>query len=94
MGSDTESDLGALHKELAQLRKDFASISATIQDLVRHGGEEALDHGRASAGKLRKEADRFIGGAIDHIERQPASAAVGAFAIGLLLGMIFNGRRA
>jgi ElaB/YqjD/DUF883 family membrane-anchored ribosome-binding protein len=93
MASDTESDIAALHKEFAQLRKDFATISTTIQNLVRHGGEEALAHGQSSAEKLRKEADRLIDGAIHHVEEKPAAAALGAFAFGLLLGMIFNARR-
>ena len=59
---------------------------------VRHGGAEATAKMRESGEKLWGEAKRRAGGLADEIEEKPVTAAVTAFSIGVLLGMIFSGR--
>ena len=89
----TEADIKALQADIAELRADLGNLTETLRDLVRHGGAEATAKMRESGEKLWGEAKKRASGFAEEIEEKPVTAAVTAFSIGVLLGMIFSGRR-
>jgi len=91
--TNTEADIKALQDEIKELRADLASMTQTLRDLVRHGSAEAAAKARESGEKLWDEAKKRASGLTEEIEEKPVTAAVTAFSIGVLLGMIFSGRR-
>jgi ElaB/YqjD/DUF883 family membrane-anchored ribosome-binding protein len=82
----TASDLAALTKELNRLRADLDRVARATETLVRDAGEEALDAGREAWGSARENIERKI-------EERPLGAAAVAIGIGIVLGMLFGGRR-
>jgi ElaB/YqjD/DUF883 family membrane-anchored ribosome-binding protein len=93
MATGTEADIKALRDEIKELRESFASLSETLGDLARHGSAEAAAKARESGEKIWSEAKRRANGLTQEIEEKPVTAAMTAFSIGVLLGLIFSGRR-
>jgi ElaB/YqjD/DUF883 family membrane-anchored ribosome-binding protein len=93
MTSSTDADIKSLQAEIKELRADFASLTETLRDMVRHGGAEAAAKARESGEKLWNEAKKRASGVTEEIEENPVAAAAVAFGIGIILGMIFCGRR-
>ncbi len=89
----TEADIKALQDEIKALRADLTGLTETLRDLVKHGGAEAAAKARESGEKLWDEAKKKASGLAEEIEDKPVTAAVTAFSVGVLLGMIFSGRR-
>lgn len=89
----TEADIKALQAEMKQLRADLASLGETLRDTVRHGGAEAAAKARETGEELWNDAKKFAHGVTGEIEQKPVSAALAAFGIGMILGMIFCSRR-
>jgi ElaB/YqjD/DUF883 family membrane-anchored ribosome-binding protein len=90
----TTEDLAMLRAEMASLRADLGKISDTLQALARHGGEEALDKATRAAEKLQDEIGKKTQRLAQEIEQKPLTAVLTAFGLGVLLGMLFGGRRA
>ena len=97
MTASTDADIKALQAEIKDLRADFASLTETLRDIVKHGGAEAAAKAREGGEKLWGEAKKRAGGLAEgiaeEIEEKPVTAAVTAFSVGIILGMIFSGRR-
>ncbi len=91
--STAEADLESLQAELKQLRTDFAKLNETMRDLVRHGSAEAVSRARESGEKLWGEAKRHASTVTGEIEEKPITAAITAFGLGVVLGMLFSSRR-
>jgi ElaB/YqjD/DUF883 family membrane-anchored ribosome-binding protein len=89
----TDEDIKALQAEIKELRADFANVSETLRDLVRHGGAEAAAKARESGEKIWDEARKHVHDVAHEIEAKPVPAAITAFSIGLVIGMLFSGRR-
>jgi hypothetical protein len=87
MTSATEADLKTLAEEVATLRADLASITTTLQDLVRHGTDDASHLARDSFARVRSELHDARERVTRKIEEEPVTAALTAFGIGMLLGM-------
>jgi ElaB/YqjD/DUF883 family membrane-anchored ribosome-binding protein len=86
MAMGIAADLEALTKELGRLRADLDRIAGATETLVRHAGDEAMDAGREGFDNARENIER-------RIEERPLSAAVIALGAGIVLGLIFAGRR-
>jgi len=93
MTTGTEADIKTLQAEIKELRADFASLTETLRDMVRHGGAEAAAKARESGEKLWNEAKKRASGVTGEIEENPVTAAVTAFSLGIVLGVIFSNRR-
>jgi len=93
MTADTNKDTDALIAELKQLRADFAKLGDLLQQTARHAGEDALERARATGEKAWADARSNAEDVIQRIEENPVSSAGIAFGIGILLGLIFGGRR-
>lgn len=89
----TTEDIEALQAEMKQLRQDLARLSETFRDVLRHGGAEAVDRARDTGEKLWGEAKRRAHGVTEEIEEKPLTAAMTAFGLGVILGMLFSSRR-
>jgi ElaB/YqjD/DUF883 family membrane-anchored ribosome-binding protein len=94
MTSGTEADVKTLRDEMAQLRTDFAKIRDTLQNLVRHGTADAVGKAQQSAQRVQDEVKKIGQSVGQEIEKRPIAAALTAFSVGLILGMLFSGRRA
>lgn len=93
MTSDTSRDTDALIAELKQLRAEFTKLGELLQTTARHAGEDALERARASGEKAWNDARTGAEDVIGKIEENPVSSAGIAFGVGILLGLIFGGRR-
>ncbi|HEY6335346.1 MAG TPA: hypothetical protein VI113_05615 [Alphaproteobacteria bacterium] len=94
MTEKTETDFEKLRGELAQLRADLGKIADTMQGLVRHGKTEVFGKAQQSAERIQDEVKKRAESLVHEIEERPVGAAVAAFSIGLILGMLLGGRRA
>lgn len=92
MTATTEADLEILRAEIAGLRSDLSKITETLRDIVHHGSGEAYDRVKQSAERAREEAMKTAERVTREIEERPLTAALTAFSVGVILGMLF-GRR-
>jgi ElaB/YqjD/DUF883 family membrane-anchored ribosome-binding protein len=88
-----ETDLRTLREEFIDLKEDIKNISWTLQNLVQHGKAEAADKVCGAADAIPQDIKQLAQTASAHIEEKPVSAAITTFGIGLVLGMLFSGRR-
>ena len=93
MASATEADIEALREQLKQLRSDFAGLNTTIQNLARHGMGEAAERAAAPAEKAWAEIKDRADAVSREIQEKPVASALTAFGAGLILGLLFGGRR-
>jgi ElaB/YqjD/DUF883 family membrane-anchored ribosome-binding protein len=94
MAEKTEADFEKLRGEMSQLRADLAKIADTMQGLVRHGTDEAFGKAKQSTQRIQDEVKKKAESLAQEIEERPVGAAVTAFSIGLVLGLLLSGRRA
>ncbi|HYB08605.1 MAG TPA: hypothetical protein VEJ16_02915 [Alphaproteobacteria bacterium] len=94
MAEKTDMDFEKLRGELAQLRADLANITTTMQGLLRHGTDEAVSKARQSTERVQDEVKKRVESLAHEIEERPVGAAVTAFSVGLILGLLLGGRRA
>lgn len=92
MSTRSESDIESLEAEIKQLRADLAQLSETFRDVLRHGSTEALNRARESGERVWGEARRRAEGISEGIEQKPVAAALTAFGLGMILGMLFSHR--
>jgi ElaB/YqjD/DUF883 family membrane-anchored ribosome-binding protein len=90
MSSATEADLKALAGEVANLRADVAKITATMQDLLRHGSDDASYFVQHKVGRVHAEFERAKQTMVKSIEEQPIAAALTSFGVGMFLGILFR----
>jgi len=88
-----EHDLKALRSEIDTLRKDFARLADILERTGRHGTEEAFSRAHRSADWMRGEAAKAVHGVMEEIEEKPVTSILSIFAVGLVLGLLFSGRR-
>jgi len=93
MTERTQEDLKTLREEMAQLRADLGKIGDTLQNIVRHGSKEAVGSATQTAEKLREEVTNKTRRLAHEIEQRPLTAALTAFGLGLILGMLLKLRR-
>lgn len=93
MTTDINKDTDALIAEIKQLRAEFAKLGELLQSTARHAGEDALRRARASGEQAWNDARSGAEDVIQKIEQNPVSSAGIAFGVGILLGLLFGGRR-
>ncbi len=93
MSKATDEDIQALVEELKNLRTDFARVGEILKDTARHGSEEAAERIRERAERGWREARTTAKSVIEEIEERPIGAALIAFIIGIVLGLVAGGRR-
>jgi ElaB/YqjD/DUF883 family membrane-anchored ribosome-binding protein len=89
----TDASIEALQAEIKQLRADLGKLSETFRDAVRQGSAEAVNRARESGEKLWGEAKKRAHGVTEEIEEKPVTAAITAFGLGIILGILFSSRR-
>lgn len=87
------ADLQALQAEMAKLRADFAKVADTLQQIVANRGAAVLGDAKDTADKIAAEMQRHARGVAEQVEERPVTAALTTFGIGLILGLLFSGRR-
>jgi ElaB/YqjD/DUF883 family membrane-anchored ribosome-binding protein len=91
--SATESDVQALSDELKQLRAEFAKLGQLLESAARNAGNEAAQAARATGERAWNEVRKSADDLTQRIEARPVTAAATAFGIGVVLGLLFGGRR-
>lgn len=82
----TNADLAALTEQLAKLRTDLDKVSKAAETLLRSAGADAVETGSAAWASAKETLERKI-------EERPIGAAAIALGIGVILGLLFGGRR-
>lgn len=93
MNEKSQPDLQSLAAEVAHLREEFGRIGKMIETIVRHGGSAAAAGAGRTAEQAWDEVGRTAEKAAKAVEQNPLSTLAAAFGIGLLMGMLFGGRR-
>jgi ElaB/YqjD/DUF883 family membrane-anchored ribosome-binding protein len=91
--ADTETNVEALAGEFKQLRSEFARIAQLLEQTARSAGAEAAARARAAGDYVWSETQTTADHVAEKIKEQPLASAGVAFGIGVLLGLIFGGRR-
>lgn len=94
MATETEADIRVLQAEIKHLRADFAGLTETLRDVVRHGSSEAATKARVAGERVWQTAKDDIHYVGQGIKDKPAASAAIAFGVGIVLGMLFSVRRA
>jgi len=94
VATETKADIQTLQAEIKQLRADFAGITETLRDVVRHGSGEAATRAREAGERVWQTAKDDFHYVTHGIEEKPVASAAIAFGVGIVLGMLFSGRRA
>ena len=87
------TDMEALRQELAQLRTDFSVMTKTLKGLAGDARSEAYARVRDGADKARVQAERAADTVSHSIEERPFTSILVAFAVGLLMGVLFGRQR-
>ena len=93
MNDKTDPDIEALAAEIKQLREDFARTGKVLEELVRHRGSAAAGEAGRRAGEAWDDVNRTAESAAQTLEQNPLATLAGTFGLGLILGMLFGGRR-
>lgn len=93
MSDKQEPDVQALAGEIKHLREDFGRIGRVLEEFVRHRGSAAAAEASRTAGQAWEEVSKTAETAAQTLEKKPLATLAGAFGLGLLLGMLFSGRR-
>jgi ElaB/YqjD/DUF883 family membrane-anchored ribosome-binding protein len=86
-------DIEALRVEMQQMRNDFSSMARTIKDIAGDAGTDAYARMREGAEKARERAEHAAETVTHSIEDRPFTSVLVAFAIGLLMGLVFGRAR-
>lgn len=86
-------DIETLRQEMQQLRSDFAALTRTIKDIAGDVGSDAYARLRDRAGKARAQAEHAAETVGQSIEERPFVSMCVAFAVGLLMGLLFGRQR-
>lgn len=90
MATQTDADIEKLRAEIAQLRSDMGNIGESVKTMVTSRGSAAYARVRESTEDLQKQAKEAIDSAAHQIEQRPLTAALTAFGIGVVLGVLFS----
>ena len=93
MTTDTDTNLKTLRHEVADLRADLSNIAETLKSLTVNGPLNAASRAQDSVEKLHDAIKSKLSGLTHEIEEQPVAATFTSFAVGVVLGALFGGRR-
>ncbi len=85
MAVEERKDTEALRNEIAQLQSDFSAISKTVQNIAARTGTDAYQ-------KTRDYAKRAGDSIEAQVEERPFTSLLVSFAIGLIVGLLFQRR--
>jgi ElaB/YqjD/DUF883 family membrane-anchored ribosome-binding protein len=88
-----ETDVEALAEEVKRLRADFSKIADLLRQTAEHAGEEAATRARVAGEKAWTDAKSTADELVQRIEGKPVQSTAIAFGVGLVLGLLFAGRR-
>ena len=92
MARNPEESTPDLDADLAALRHDVAQLAASVSALVSHQTQAAGDRLAGSADRVADQVKQ-AGGQIEAcVTRNPLTAALVAFGVGLTLGVFSRGR--
>ena len=93
MNDKPDADLEALAAEVKNLREDFGRVGKVLEELVRHRGNAAAAEATRRAERAWDEVSQKAETAAQTMEQNPLATLAGAFGLGMVLGMLFSGRR-
>jgi ElaB/YqjD/DUF883 family membrane-anchored ribosome-binding protein len=89
----SSEDTSKISEEVSGLKAEISRIAETVADFVRTRGADAASHFSDTAQEGWTEAKKKIDCVNKKIHEEPVTACAVAFGIGLVLGLIFSGRR-
>lgn len=89
----TAKDMEALRLEMQQLRTDFSAMGKTLRDMAGTVGTDAYARMRDGAEKAKVRAGQAADTVTQSIEERPLTSVVVAFALGLVMGVVFGRQR-
>ena len=93
MTTSIPADISTLQADIQKLRDDFATMTSDIRTYASSGISKAGGQAQVSAEKMWGEVRRQAEQVGHEIEERPFTSALAAFSTGLILGLLFHGRR-
>ena len=91
---NVESEFDTLKDDLAKLRADVASLSATLRDITSDTVHEQVHAIRGRINNLtdsaKAEGQQRLDELTEQIEERPLTSVLIAFGVGLLIGKLFD----
>jgi len=88
----SEANYETLQKELNQIRSDVGELTRTLRELAASQGRAAYDNVRKTAHKAQEQVSESVDAVGREIGERPFTSVLGAFGIGLLIGVLFSRR--
>lgn len=85
-------DNGALHEDIAALREDLERLTRTVGGMAEDRAHSAYDSARSTWHRAQDSSKRMAEFTAHQIEARPFASLMAAFAVGLLLGVVFDRR--
>lgn len=82
---ETAPDIERLKTDLDVLRRDFATLAATLQEVAGARGEQGVAALRDYAGQARDQAGEYVADAERVVARNPLLSLAAAFGVGYLV---------
>ena len=98
MRDNLQSDMDALRHDLMSIRKDFAELTRGLVEAGQHGVRDLNDRVQQEvkhkAHQLRDAGSHAVDFTRHQIEERPLISVAGAFAAGLVIGVMLDRARA
>lgn len=88
-----DKDVEALRAEITALRSDLGAVIHTIKGMGAERGTAAYERVHEAADRARAQGHRAAETVAEGVEQRPFTSLASAFGIGLMLGLLFSGRR-
>ncbi len=88
-----DKDIDALRAEMTTLRNDLSAVVHTLRDMGAERGTATYARMQEAAEQARAKGHRAAETVAESVEQRPFTSLASAFGIGLLLGLLFSGRR-
>jgi ElaB/YqjD/DUF883 family membrane-anchored ribosome-binding protein len=88
-----QKEMDSLRSDLAQLRGDMSDLMKSVNGLASSVGADVSAKLREKTGHARARAEQAAQTVVHEIEERPLVSVLGAFIVGLILGLLLTLRR-
>lgn len=88
-----QKEIDSLRSDLAQLRGDMSDVMKSVNGLAASVGADVSAKVREKTGQARARAEHAAQTVVHEIEERPLVSVLGAFIVGLILGLLLTVRR-
>ena len=88
-----DEDTAKISEEVSGLKAEFAKVAESVKDFLRTRGQDAAAKIQGTAEETWSEAKGKLDDVKRKIHEEPVAATLIALGVGIVLGLLFSGRR-